>query len=173
MTVEDHLTSEPVDLDEATWDALADRLVAGYPNAQLTDAERAEWLDELERYPAALVEAGVRRCRRERFVMPSLAVLLRAVETERQAAVRARRDAEQATARAALAAQQGIPMPPETRRALQLVARRQLGDEQHGHDVAAQVAALAEQLVQRTRQAQHAAGHEGPLPVEPSDGGGS
>jgi hypothetical protein len=131
------------------WLTIADRLVAAYPGAELPDSVRGDWYLDLKRFPAELVLAGVHRCRCERFTFPSLATLRAAILAERAEAARARHERERAAERAHLAVAGGVPMPPETRQALALVARH-AGTEHLDPDIARQVERLADQLDRRT-----------------------
>lgn len=142
-------------MQRAEWLAIVDKLNASWPDAALTDQTAKQWFEELERYDAASAWLAARRCRRERRRLPSLADLFDAIDQNDQEDRERQRLADKIVP-PGTSRRQGRPMPPETRRAVEILKGRlttdpdDLGDVD-GHTAASMIAGLADRLEARLR----------------------
>jgi len=114
-------------MDELEWTPIVDRLNANYPGQELRPETAVEWFGVLVSFPEAEVWLAVERVRREREWMPTgVAVILNAIDANHRELQEDRRQAL-AAIQARPAARRGVPMPAETRQAIQLLAARMRG----------------------------------------------
>lgn len=94
-----------------------DRLNASWPDQQIEPVTAGEWFDELDRLDAGDVWLAIRELRTECKWRPSLAEILAGVKLYRaKLAEQVHHQHLQLTGR-----QQGVPMPPETKQAMEIV----------------------------------------------------
>ena len=139
------------------------RLAANYPGQALPAETATEWFGPLAQFPAAEVWDAVDRHRRDMTEgrdgrprgawMPNLAELLAAVDKNWREQSAARREIEARQARAARNAQGGVPMPPETKEAMRILAAASTPPGHPDHvpgDIARKrIEMLADQLAER------------------------
>ena len=96
------------------------KLNASFPGQAIGPETAVEWWQELADFETPEVWLAVRRCRREREWMPTLHAIHEAIDANH----REETERRQATARALAAderRQRGVPMPPETRQAMEIL----------------------------------------------------
>lgn len=128
------------------------KLNASYPDQKIEPATAREWYDELGDLEAGDVWLAIRAHRRHETFRPGIAAILGGVAIHREdmalALAAQQRAADQLEARR----RRGVPMPPETREALDVIAEATKLDTPADQRMAKaeMVAALADQLEART-----------------------
>jgi hypothetical protein len=135
------------------WEQLVLRLNANFPGQQVEPLTAIEWFGPLSGFPAPEVWAALDVLRRTSEYLPSLKAILAAVDGNWRAASAERRELENRQVRAARNAAGGVPMPPETKEALQVLKASMSppGTPDHipGPLARERIEALAEQLTAR------------------------
>jgi hypothetical protein len=132
------------------WQAVVAKLNASFPGQAIGAETAAEWFCELADFEAPEVWLAVRRCRREREWMPTLHAIHEAIDANHRDELDRR--ALQARAVAADARRRGgVPMPPETRQAMELL-QGALEGRIDGVSAQRMIGQLADQLQARLAQ---------------------
>ena len=129
------------------WTEIVARLNATYPDRQIETATAREWYDELAHLETGDVWLAIRRLRTEQKWRPELAEILIACKLRRvEMAEQARSQRQRLTA-----GRRGVPMPPETKQALEILKETLHPDTtvEQKSQAAAMIAALADQLAER------------------------
>jgi hypothetical protein len=134
-------------MDWEEWIAIVAKLNSSFPGQQIEEPMAREWFGELRGFPAGEVWLAVRRCRREREFMPGLAAILEAIDANHRELMEDRRQAA-AAMQARPPGRRGVPMPIETKQAIQILDARLKG-ELGGPSARLMIEALADQLEAR------------------------
>jgi hypothetical protein len=129
------------------WEEIVAKLNASWSGQQIEALTAGEWYDELAQLDAGEVWLAIRQLRREQKWRPELAEILIACKLHR---VEMAEQAEAQQRRRSLG-RGGTPMPPETRRAREVLAET-LGlnvTAQQKAEARAMIDALADQLDER------------------------
>ncbi len=131
------------------WAEIVARLNASWPDQQIEPPTAREWFDELRHLDAGDVWLAIRELRTEHHFRPSLAEILAGVKAYRG------RLAEQAHSQELrhLASRRGMPMPPETRQALEIL-KDSISGKVDKTQARQMIDALAAQLEQRLEREQ-------------------
>jgi|SRR5215217_5198774 len=135
-------------MNQREWAGVVARLNLNWPGQQIATRTADEWFEAkthspmsdgtgpLADFPAAEVWAAVDRCRRDLRPgydgrprgawLPNLADILAAIDTNWREAAASRRELEAQAARAARNRVGGVPMPPETKDAVRILAASKL-----------------------------------------------
>lgn len=124
------------------------KLNASFPGQAIGPETAVEWWQELAPFEAPEVWLAVRRCRREREWMPTLHAVHEAIDANHRDDAERRQQALRLVA-AEQRRRRGVPMPPETRQALEILGGR-IDGHIDGSDARAMIEALADQLEART-----------------------
>jgi hypothetical protein len=130
------------------WKAVHTKLNASYPHQQIPPETAAVWYEELAPLDAGEVWLAIRRHRRESRFPPSLAEILAAIDANFREMAEARR--AQARAEARMTPVPWVPMPPETKEALRILA--EASKPENGIDRAqarAMIESLGQQIIER------------------------
>src|SRR3954447_10471836 len=102
------------------WKAIVAKLNASYPDQPINAATAREWYDDLKHLDAGDIWLAIRVIRREERFRPQLASILAGVKLHRRDMAEARQRQERELERSQY--KPGVPMPPETREALDILA---------------------------------------------------
>lgn len=130
------------------WTQIVAKLNASYPDQPINPATAHEWFEELRTYNAGEVWLAIRLLRKEEKFRPGLAELLAGIKLCRRD-MREARDRQRSELER-LAPSRGVPMPPETKEALRILAES--SKPENGIDPAqarAMIESLAQQLIDR------------------------
>jgi hypothetical protein len=122
------------------------KLNASYPDQPVNAATAHEWFDELRRYTAGEVWLAIRLLRKEEKFRPGLASILAGIKLCRRDMADAKRIQEQKQGTRNLGGGHRVPMPPETKEALRILAEAK--KPENGID-GAQARAMIEELGQQ------------------------
>lgn len=130
------------------WQSIVAKLNASFPGQAIGPETAVEWWAELDGFEAPEVWLAVRRCRREREWMPTLHAIHEAVDANHRDELDRRLQAARMLA-AAGRRRRGVPMPPETRQAIDLLSGA-LEGRIDGASARQMIEQLADQLQART-----------------------
>jgi hypothetical protein len=131
------------------WTEIVAKLNASYPDQPINAATAAEWFTELDRLDAGDVWLAIRELRTEMRWRPGLAEILAGVKLYRA------KLAEQAHSQQLrhLSGRKGMPMPPETRQAMEIL-KDSVAGKVDGPQARLMIDTLATQLEERLAREQ-------------------
>jgi hypothetical protein len=131
------------------WTEIVAKLNASYPDQPINAATAHEWHTELAHLDAGDVWLSIRELRTEHHFRPSLAEILAGIKAYRG------RLADQAKSQELrhLASRKGMPMPPETRQALEIL-RDSISGKVDRTEARQMIDVLAAQLEKRLEREQ-------------------
>lgn len=140
----------------AEWARIVDRLNDSYPSQPISADTAREWYEELADLDEGEVWLAIRAHRRHEPFRPGVAAILAGAAIHRQDMAEALAAQQRAAAAPRRAPRSGVPMPPETREALRILAERMnpatpADERAEAHRM---IEALADQLAARITPAE-------------------